>query len=344
MSKKSIGHLHSEITANASQFVNEFKRADNEQRRASASIRTSVSNTMRHVQREFSLPKLAKGFMGGLGIGGGVQVMGMAMDRVAEMFAAGSERAKEMSEYVEKMREDLRAMHDKRFGLFLAGADAGTKPGVVERELENQRAMLARAEAAKQQALQDMQTAGKGYVPGEVSDEYGNPVAADPFGGRFKKGMGAGEVFDLALENQTKAIKEIESLQERIAELSNKHADTVKDATKAVNDALKKFFDPIDDREKEVRKEAEERLKERRERFNKAFNEAYNKPGKDPIDPQKFRAMERASEVRVDDMTRRGLGSGANYAELTKTTNSILKEMLDVLKRQSKYAPAVYSN
>lgn len=364
MSNKSIGKLHSEITANASQFVNEFNRADNAQRRATANIRASVGKTMAQVTRAFSLPNLAKSLLSGLGIGGGVQLMGMAMDKVAEMFQAGAKHAADMSEHIEKMREDLRSMHDDRFATFLEGAKPGAKAGIVDREIERQKQALARAEATKLAAEKDMQLAREGLVAGRQFNLFTGMQTPDPFGGRFPQGMSSNAIFEAAQEQQGKSLREIENLQKKIGELSNKSAKVTEDATQAIEKALDEFFKPLDQLGEQEFKKLDDRAKQLveksrspMEKFLDAFREvdelrqrgyigddftrdsiirdAYNQYQKDtdPFDSKGYKAWEKAAGgLKVDDYMRRGLGTGADYKSIFGETNNILKEILQAVR------------
>lgn len=68
MAKKSIGDLHATITADAVQFVNEFKRADNEARRSTASIKKSLSQQFGDELGKTG-KRFALGFLGAAAIG-----------------------------------------------------------------------------------------------------------------------------------------------------------------------------------------------------------------------------------------------------------------------------------
>jgi hypothetical protein len=64
MAKKSIGDLHATVTADAVQFVNEFKRADNEARRSAANIKKTLSQQFGDEIGKTG-KKFALGFLGG---------------------------------------------------------------------------------------------------------------------------------------------------------------------------------------------------------------------------------------------------------------------------------------
>lgn len=64
MAKKSIGDLHATVTANAVQFVEEFKRADNESRRSAANIKKTLGQQFGDELSKTG-KKFALGFLGG---------------------------------------------------------------------------------------------------------------------------------------------------------------------------------------------------------------------------------------------------------------------------------------
>jgi hypothetical protein len=54
----------------------------------------------------------------------------------------------------------------------------------------------------------------------------------------------------------------------------------------------------------------------------------------DPANNEDYKRWERAAgEIKPDSMTRRGLGTGANYAELNRQTNTILGEIRELIRR-----------
>lgn len=343
MAKKSIAQLHTTITAEAGQFVNELKRADNEARRSTASMRASVSKTMRDIQRDFSLPKLAKGVFAGFGIGGGMQLMDLGITKLVEAFQAGAKHAAEMGDAIEKMRKGLRDLRQDSFVNVLSGLDLNERPAAVSRELSYTQQLMEQAERSRQQAEADLVLANRSGLlrTGPTFDEQ-KGLIPDAFGGRYGSGKSMAEVGELAVEAQTKALDEIETLRKRIGELARLHSKSVDDAAKPI---LKADADAekirIEEREANIKELQAARSIEDRERIRERDDaiRARMSAGED-----EFSRWASAGRVTVDDMTRRGLGTGADYKSIGEKTNSILSEILEttrqaVAKIQAAYAP-----
>ena len=346
MSKQSIGALHASVTANATQFVNEFQRADNAQRRVTANIRASVSKTIAQVNREFTLPKLAKGFLGGLGIGSGMQVVGMGMDLFAEKWKESANEAKEFSEYADRIRDTMREIKESRFNSFFDGALAGAKPGLMEGNIAGLQRDLARAEADYAAAMRDMAISGKSYASGPVRDDTGNIVTDDPYGGRFKANMSAREIGDEAAVRIDRANAEIFKIQDKIKAAQNKLATATKDMSPVIDKALKEFFDPIFEAAEDRPKSIDAALKSFFEPYDDRTRSVREIMKEDPADSKTFRRWDRAAgSLNVDDMTRRGLGTGANYKDVMSQTNTILGQILqEVRDAKMRHITATFGN
>jgi hypothetical protein len=343
MARKSIASLYTEVLANATQFVNEFKRADNEARRATASVRASVGKMTRDIARDFSLPKLGKGLLQGFGLGGGMQLMSMATDKFVELLQSGSKHAEELSEHIKNIREDLTALHDKRFSRLIDTSDIGARPEKFDQEIARTTGARDRAQAALDQAMRDMQMAREGLTAGGVFNPFTQQMSGDAFEGRFRKGMSSDEILEDAQKRQGDAIKSIESLNEKLADLEGRKVKALEDQGKEMEKMLKEFFDPIDKLAEAAADQLDAANKERRERFNRHFNDSLK-----PIDPAAspmYRRWEQAAGgMRTDELTRRGLGTGANYRDVNKGVENLLKEIRDAIRAQNLRGGAVYQN
>lgn len=329
MAKESVVGLHGLLTANGTQMVNEFQRVDNAQRRFSASIRSGLGKTMAQVQREFSLPKLAKGVMAGFGIGGGMQVMQMGIEKVSEMWRESSEDAKAFAEYVERAVEKSRELSSIRLQAFVDTRSPGAGADAVQTRIGLLREQLKAAEAKRADAISDLSRASSpdfqaGNKEGiALRDKYGlgnfstrrnigdaisnAEVGAFDEGDRLKKEIEKWEksLSEIKIEKLPKAIDK--ALDDFFKPLEQAHADRAK----AVGAALDDFFGPLDERTRNVR----DIMKE------------------DPMDSKQFGRWERAAgDLNVDDMTRRGLGTGANYKEVMSQTNTILTHILEAVR------------
>lgn len=334
MAKKSIGTYHATITATAQPFINELKRADNESRRATSSIRASISKTMRDVQREFSLPKLAKGVFAGFGIGGGMQLVDLGITKVIEGFQAGAKHAEEMSDAIDKMRTSLASLREKSFENILDSLAPVDRPEKISKELAYNAQLMQGAEAAKARAELDMQMAREGLSAGRQYNPFTQSMTEDPFGGRFAAGTSSNKILADAAEQQAKASKKIDSIRERIGELTKKHAAAVKEFSAEFLKTEKERYeadldrlnlrnlgrtpglagdeDEINNRDRLIEESVRERMQAGQDEFSRWAS---------------------ASAMRVDDMTRRGLGTGADYASVGEKTNSILSDILETTKQ-----------
>lgn len=336
MATRSIGKLHAEITANASQFVSEFNRADNAARRSSAAIRQSVEKTVKDVQRDFSLPKLSKGFLAGLGIGGGMQLVSTGVEKFVELLQSGAEYAKEISGHIEEMRTSLRALHDTRFQTFLGGLDPEKQMQPLGMELSHTAQLKALAEDTKSQAEKDMQLAREGLVAGGVFNPFTGKMTEDPFGGRFEQGTASNQILVKAQAQQEKAMKDIETLQTKIGDLSAAIVKGIESASKKVGKEIDAQWNL---RVQEINLGAGRSAAEVRGAITgdetQAGYDAVLKMRDERVGNAKdhLGRLERDSRIRVDDMTRRGLGTGADYKGVQEKTNGLLAEIRDIIRR-----------
>ena len=98
MAKKSIGELHATVTADATQFVGEFKRADNESRRSSAAINTEVDKLTKGIKKKFELADFGKDVLRGAGLFGGFQIAQTAADAIVNSYREAADFAKRIEE------------------------------------------------------------------------------------------------------------------------------------------------------------------------------------------------------------------------------------------------------
>lgn len=357
MAKKSIGQLHAEVTANATQFVNEFKRADNAARRHGAEIRKEVEKIGNDVARDFAPGKLVKGFLGGLGIGGGIELARTGIEKFKELLDAPTEQAKEMSEYVEKMREDLRAIHDFQFEIALGRAAPGEKPEMFSNEISEQRRILLEAERAREQARADLRRAGE-------DDFQAGSAEGLALKGKYKLGtfdMG-GAIMKAAQAEIDKQQAIAEAQKKKVLPLEDRHGEAVDDVGKRLESGLAEMKKVLADDEKETaQKEAE--LAKKREELMRAVQtpveklrsqngEAWAAFDDGTIDAEmRDRLIKKAESdfasaskvdmgrwdkaggtLKADDMTRRGLGTGADYATPNTQREQLLGDILTTLQ------------
>lgn len=310
MAATSVIGLHARVTAEASQFVNELNRADNAQRRTMSSMKESVGKSLKYIEKQFSITKLTKGMIHGFGLATGAKLIDGAIETVSEHMGAAKEHAKEMSEWISKMREDLRDLADKRYTAFMSGVAPEDKarialPRAEQRTKEIQR-QLDEAKKEFDAASIDMSNASMGMT-GKVIRVF-NPISS-----RMEDAVSGSvaEAGSNAQERQSKAGEQIQKLQDDLT----KALKDEKNIRKEITDIQKKE----EDNERKITDECEKALEKQNERDLKF--------GKDYL-----RGVQRAADVRVDDMTKRGLGSGARYDLVQKSTNDILNKISDQIK------------
>lgn len=108
MAKQSIGDLHAKVTANASQFVSEFSRADNAARRTATNIDKEVGQLSKSLARKWSLSDIGKDLAKGFGLGSGFAVAQTAADLLVRHFEKAAEAAKSIEESTARQLEITR--------------------------------------------------------------------------------------------------------------------------------------------------------------------------------------------------------------------------------------------
>ncbi len=326
MAATSVIGLHARVTAEASQFVNELNRADNAQRRTMSSMKESVGKSMKYIEKQFSITKLTKGMIHGFGLSTGAGLIGGAIETFSDKLNESKEHAKEMSEWVSKMRDDLRELSEKRYASFMSGIAPEDKARIAIPRAEQHTAEIRRQlEEAKKEyaaASEDIGKAGKGIT-------LNTTKVFNPFTSRMVDAI-AGDVTadaDTSLERQTKAGEQIQRLQDEL----NKALKDEKGIRKDITEMQKKE----EDNERKITDECEQFVQKQAE-MDLKFGKGY------------LNRIQRNADIHIDDMTKRGLGSGARYDLVQKSTNEILKKISDQIKEyahknQNEQAP-VYAD
>lgn len=377
MGKQSIIGVHAEITARATQLVDEYGRADRVSRAANSSIRNELSKTMRHIEKEFAGTKFAKGFLGGLGIGTGMEIARSAMDGISEAMQASARRAKETAQHVEQMREDLREIQGMKFENFIGKMpDGQAKAEVIERRMKE-------VERQKNAAIQEREDARRtiaalGY--NLFTEEATTKFKPDPMG-LHKRVWNAvtlqwdklnvkGQIGEKADAEISKQQKVIDALNKQLDELDARRDKTVEEGAKKRAEAMARWLKPFNDKIEadnkraiaaadklrdaiatpvEKLREALKDLPDMLERGLKGlpggitYDEAQRaraaalRKYEEDSDPSKNAMYQRwekaAGGLRIDDYTRRGLGTGANYQDVARQTMNILSEIRELLRR-----------
>jgi len=141
MAKKSIGELHATVTADATQFVGEFKRADNESRRSAAAINGEVDKLTKGLKKKFELADFGKDILKGAGLFGGMQIAQEAAAQIVGYWERAAASAKE----IEASSEAALAATLKGIGLRQTDAQ---KLATLEKDMARKGAELEAARGA----------------------------------------------------------------------------------------------------------------------------------------------------------------------------------------------------
>lgn len=348
MSRKSIGQVHSKVSADCSQFVNEYERADNVSRRRNASIRAEIDKTVAKVGRGFTLPNIAKGLMGGLGIGSGFAVINLAAEKFAALWRESAEHAKTLDERAKSVAESMQAAAAGWKEMVRGFMSPEDKLTSVTKDLGD-----VGRKVDEQQEIRDRAIRGQAWA-GQVQEQgYGVRIKefeGEKFGG--ETGMSPKEFGD-------EMIKRADEAQKRWAELRKEQAAMASEAGKMIDEINKKAQDEarktaeaqkkerqaaareMDEAWERAQKAEEERKRSEREQVREAAREmdraaeAAREATERRVTAYSERWERAAGELRVDDMTKRGMGVGVNYADISKQTNSILSEIRDIIARVS---------
>lgn len=202
MARKSIGDLHSKVTADAQQFVNEFKRADNESRRSSAAIDKEVGALVKNVKKKFSASDIGKDLLRGFGVGSG--------------FAAAQQAADMIVSYWEKAAEHAKSVEDST-----ARQLAAVQKMIALNQTDEQRLATKRKEEAQLQA-----------EAAALAHQTERRVT-------YTAGAGYGSLGSSTVTEVPRALtgKEEADLQKKIAELAEKSAEVMELAKKIADES-----------------------------------------------------------------------------------------------------------
>lgn len=151
--RKSIGNLHATVTANATQFVQEFSKAENVARRQSARIGDEVDRLKMNLAKKFSVSDLGKGLMQGLGIGSGLAVAQTA----ANMIVSHWEEAAKSAQRVEAATErQLKATRE----LIALRQNPQEQLDTLDRDIAKLQRQLAKTPAFSGRTAEELEKAG----------------------------------------------------------------------------------------------------------------------------------------------------------------------------------------
>ncbi len=108
--KQSIGELHAKITANGSQFVQEFNRADNAARRSTARIDAELDKLAKSFKKKFTLGDVGKDVLKGAGLFGGFAIADTAANQVVKYFEEQAKNAQDTEASTQRQMEMAKQM------------------------------------------------------------------------------------------------------------------------------------------------------------------------------------------------------------------------------------------
>ncbi len=161
-SSKDIGGLHATLTANASQYVAEFNRADKATQMAARGMTNATETLMHDIQRNFTGAKFAKGILEGFGIGTGITAITRLADVFVGMWKEGDEYAKKVEERAENIAKIMSGLSREKFdlGIELKKSDLD-KLSAVTAEINRLKDAMAAAEATRESAVEGLGYAAK---------------------------------------------------------------------------------------------------------------------------------------------------------------------------------------
>lgn len=351
---KQIATLHASVTANAAQFIAEFDRADKASKAHGASIRDQVSHTVDHLEKHFSSARFAHGWLTAMGVGSGAMAVEHLFEKYKEIFDEPKEDAKEFAKYMGEALKAGRDLSELRLANFVAENSPGKGAETIEQRLEIMRRQQEAAEERRAEAIRDLGIVGAdGFQAGsaeggQLKDKYGLGM----FGSRKNLGDAAQGAEQSAFEDAERLQKAIEHWEKVLKEIHDKKLPD------AIDKALTDFFKPLDEAAAKLHEKLDQgadRLKEKLrtplEKLSDSIADAFNLFDTGRIDDTTLgRAVaaanrlfdkettpdlsrfEKASAIKVDEMTKRGLGSGADYRSVQDSQSRVLVEIRDMIK------------
>jgi hypothetical protein len=334
MAKQSVGNLNVLIGGDANPLVNELRRADTEARTRAASISGQMGKLGRDLTRNFSAAKFGKDILMGFGIGSAAGVAMTAANYFVDRWKESAQYAKDIEERAQNIAKAMRELREVRVESKMAGQGPEANAFEFARELAQLAAKRDGFEAARQRALR-----GAAFADDQSSKHFG--VRIRQFEGESFSSDGTDEGVAMQVRDfHDLMIKRADEAQSQWVEVSKKLEGVARKAianTQELDQLGKQRAEELKKAADAEAKKEESAAAERRSRFNRAFNDAYNgsddrSGGKDSFDMDAGRWTRAAGNINVDDMTRRGMGTGANYKDVMSQTESLLAQILDAIR------------
>jgi hypothetical protein len=243
MAKKSIGELHAKVTADATQFVDEFKRADNASRRSSAAINTEVDKLTKGIKRKFELADFGKDLLRGAGLFGGFSIINTGVDHFVGMIKEAEAYTKRVDDSAASIAEKFREISSMRIESSLDQMLPEAQLAARKKQLADIENQLRNLEADRAKATAGMTFVDKGSQGALGLSNLGTRVKrfeGESFG---DVGMGGRDFYELMLDRADKAQAAMPALQKQ-ADALRKQIEGLN--ASAVNNAVTDFFGDLD--------------------------------------------------------------------------------------------------
>lgn len=244
MAKKSIGELHAKVTADATQFVGEFKRADNESRRSSAAINTEVDKLTKGIKKKFELADFGKDLLRGAGLFGGFSIINTGVDYFVGMMKEAEAYSKRVDDSATSIAEKFREISTMRIETSIDRLLPEAQLAARKKQLGDIENQLRGLTAAREKATAGMAFVDKGGQGLLGVSNIGTRVkrfGGEKFGG--DTGMGGRDFFELMLDRADQAQAAMPALEKQ-ADALRKQIEGLNAAS--VNNALTDFFGDLD--------------------------------------------------------------------------------------------------
>jgi hypothetical protein len=338
MSRKSIGSLYGTIDGSASGWINELKRAEDATRTKSASIAGQIDSLGRRLEKDFTLASFGKNLLGGIGLGSAAGITMTIADHFLGMWREADEYAKGLEDRAASIGELMRKASAGWRDMTRGDMEPDRRLGSLYSELSGKYSSLSAEDEKRRAAL-----VAFGWA--QQQDATGAGVHIRSYGGEvFAKnpndpGMPVRKFTDMQLDRAESAQKAAAELRIEIPGLVKSIKGLVEEITKGADDAAKVELDRTLANAKlkganmaswkEITPEDTARASSGLRSYLEDMRAEREKTGEKYFD----RVEKEAGRIKVDEMTRRGLGTGADYAEITKQNNSILAEIRDLIRR-----------
>lgn len=305
MAKTAVGELHARLVADIRPYETAMQRAAAVTQQAAGKIEGRMSQLQREVARKFTASDIGKDLLRGLGIGSGFQAAEMISARVIDYYRDQAEFAKAIEESTARTLESTRRMIALR-------QSPEEQLATAEREFARTGRELEAAKSPRQQLVDS-------YV----------------LGGNFGVNIGRQLVTEPFTEEQRLRIQQLTEQYQLSGEAVSKlklASENAAAAALARQEGLRLQEIMLGAPERsaaQVRGEIGDDDAAPGRAVLRQMGEARTRA----IESMMMGLVAENGRPRVDEMTRRGLGTGANYSRAERETNAALQRIEEILKR-----------